>query len=717
MHTPSLGRRVVNGGVAAVTLLALCLDALLYVSVRSTLSADVERHLGAAATLAAGEARRYSLAALPERLADLGVEATVWDGEGRLVGGSAEGVESRSATRDIPLPDGTTAKIAVSRTDSDRALRRLVILESIVTPLVVLLAFFLLRMIAEFALRPLDRIAAAARRTAGGSRGERLRPSPTDTKLGQMASAYDHMLDALESAVSDAEAAHAEAEGLLERNRRILETAREAFVAVDDSGVIVDWNAEAERIFGWSRDEAVGRTVVGTVLPHAPGDDMDGGLHRFRAASAPERVDRVVEVIALHRDGHRFPARMTVWSTAHSGSETVSAFVWDVTAQLRAEQAVAQLAAVVESADDAMLSTSLDGTVLTWNPAASRMFGYSPEEALGRHVEFLVPPHLQEEDELARHAVRRSAPVQRFPTLRRCKNGTLVEVAMTMSPVKDATGAVYAVACTARDITEERWIASQLDYSLRALEDALDEARASEAETRRFLDDAAHQLRAPMTSIRACAEGLLRTTDPLLREELLEAVVHETTRAGRLMSGLLRMARLNHGQPLSPTACDLAELCRAEADRVQAVEPGLRISVAGDVAGHQWVVVDPHAVGEIVANLLDNARRHARKRVDVTVAHLDHHVEVTVADDGPGLADEQVESAFDRFVSLDGRGGSGLGLPIARELARIQGGELEYELKSFVLRLPVNGEWSAGDQPKPVREATPEDLEALPVRP
>lgn len=689
MQTPSLGRRVVLAGVAAVALLAVCLDVLLVVSLRSTLAADARRELEQAATIAASEVRRLPLAALHERLRELGVDAAVWDSDGNLVGNAASGPVDRAASRDIRLPDGSTATIALSRPDADRSLRRLVRLELIVTPLVVLLALFLLRLISDFALRPLDRIAAAARRTAEGRRGERLRPDRTDTRLGQMAAAYDGMLDALERALGDAETAHAEAEVLLERNRRIIETAREAFVAVDDSGLIVDWNAEAERIFGWPREEAIGRPVAGTILASSTGGDGDDGLP-FGTTGAPERVDRVVEFSAVHRDGHRFPARMTVWSTAHAGSATVSAFIWDVTVQLQAEQAVAQLAAVVESADDAMLSTSLDGTILTWNPAATRMFGYRPEEVVGRHVHLLVPGYLQEEDDLARAAIGRNGPVQRFPTLRLERNGAVVEVAMTMSPVKDAAGVVSAVASTARDITEERWIATQLDYSLRALEEALEEARASEAETRRFLDDAAHQLRAPMTSIRACAEGLLRTNDPVARDELLGAVIRETTRAGRLMTGLLRMARLSHAAPAASVPCDVVQLCRAEADRVGALQQqDIPIAVTAEGAVDRLVLVDPHAMGEIVANLLDNARRHARERIDVTVVHSDDLVEVVIRDDGPGLSPEQVEVVFDRFVSLDGRGGSGLGLPIARELARMQGGELEYEQRSFVVRIPA----------------------------
>lgn len=693
MYTPSLGRRVVVAGVAVVAVLGLGLDALLYVSVRSSLMAGIDRDLDRDAALVRDETLRVDAAALPLRLSEVGVRATIRGADGTVA--TAQPMpgppDGPVAVRTVELPGDRTAVVAVSRAEVDRALRRLLLLELIATPLVVALAFLLLRLIAEIALRPLDRISAAARRTAAGHRGERLRPRPADTRLGQMASAYDEMLDALEAAVAGAQDAQAETELLLERNRRIIETAREAFVAVDENGVIVDWNTEAERTFGWPRAEALGRPVAGTVVPaEAPG--TDDGLERFRSGALGGSPDRVVDITAQHRDGHVFPARMSVWTTRHHGTSTVNAFVWDVTEQVAAEEAVARLAAIVESTDAAMLSTSLDGTILTWNGGAERMYGYRASEAVGRHIGLIVPEDRHEQVERTLEAVRQGVVVQRVEALRRCKNGTLIEVALTISPVRDASGAVYAATSIARDITEERWIAAQLDSTLVALEAALGEARASETATRRFLDDAAHQLRAPITNIRACTEALF-AAGPDERDELLGAVVRETSRAGRLMNGLLRMARLNQGQEIVPLPCELLALCRSEVDRFAALAPHLQLSVAAPApVGRPRL--DAHVVAEIVSNLLDNARRHAASRIDLVVSREDGWVEVEVVDDGPGLPDALTEAAFERFVSLDAKGGSGLGLPIARELAQAHGGDLSYRAKAFVLRLPA----PAGDE-------------------
>ncbi|HUR18558.1 MAG TPA: HAMP domain-containing sensor histidine kinase [Acidimicrobiales bacterium] len=239
-------------------------------------------------------------------------------------------------------------------------------------------------------------------------------------------------------------------------------------------------------------------------------------------------------------------------------------------------------------------------------------------------------------------------------------------------------------------------IAVAYDEMLDALEGAVAEARAAETRTRRFLDDAAHQLRTPITSIRAGAETLQRNVTPGQRDHLLAAVVRDSERAGRLMAGLLRLARLGHPQALEVRPTDLVALCEEEADQARPDSPHLKITARaaeGPALGRPEVAAD--TVSEILANLVDNSRRHARSHIEIVVDRDDQWVRIRVLDDGPGLPEGQAEVAFDRFVSLDAQGGSGLGLAIARELARAQGGDLIYEAGEFMVTLP----WRPGAVP------------------
>jgi two-component system, OmpR family, sensor kinase len=239
--------------------------------------------------------------------------------------------------------------------------------------------------------------------------------------------------------------------------------------------------------------------------------------------------------------------------------------------------------------------------------------------------------------------------------------------------------------------TELGRLAVAYDRMLDRFEEALAETQAAEERTRRFVDDAAHQLRTPLATIRGSVEALLRETDPRVRDRLLSNLVREAARSNRLLTSLLTMARLDKGRPpeLGPT--DLGELCRDELERTQSLAPHLTVAFVDrpDLDG-PWLL-DDAGTREILANLLDNARRHARSRIEVagSLVEEDGEVELRVRDDGPGIAPEAEGLIFERFATLDGQGGSGLGLPIARALARSQGGELSYRRGVFVVRLPA----------------------------
>lgn len=250
--------------------------------------------------------------------------------------------------------------------------------------------------------------------------------------------------------------------------------------------------------------------------------------------------------------------------------------------------------------------------------------------------------------------------------------------------------------------TELGRLAIAFDEMLDALEAALDEARASEDRTRRFLAEAAHQLRTPISGIQASVESLAYTRTPSERERLLGNIDREASRAGRRVAGLLRVARLDQGDRPVRRSCDLAALCRMEVERLSLLAPDVRVSFRA--YEDPWpVAVDPDAIREALANLLDNASRHAASRVEVTLERKRGGAEVVVSDDGPGLPEDAAERAFERFVSLDAQGGSGLGLAIARGIARAHGGDVAHEEVGFVIRLPTEDGSGEAAVPGPTR--------------
>jgi signal transduction histidine kinase len=227
-----------------------------------------------------------------------------------------------------------------------------------------------------------------------------------------------------------------------------------------------------------------------------------------------------------------------------------------------------------------------------------------------------------------------------------------------------------------------------LEAAIEESKDAEQEARRSEDRAKQFLADAAHQLRTPIAGLRASVDSLLRTPDPKERDRLLDNLAKETVRASRLVTLLLRVAELDRGEPVAMSTVDLAAIVNDEIDRARMFSPGLLIEldrVSGVVVE---VRANADAIAEAIANLLDNSRRHARKQVTVSIRETSSTVEIAVGNDGPALPDELHDRVFDRFASFGDQGGSGLGLPIARSIARAHGGDVTYRGRLFVLSLP-----------------------------
>ena len=245
-----------------------------------------------------------------------------------------------------------------------------------------------------------------------------------------------------------------------------------------------------------------------------------------------------------------------------------------------------------------------------------------------------------------------------------------------------------------RPDTELGRMAVAFDEMLDSLEDAIEQSRAAEADardaeatSRRFLADAAHQLRTPVAGLRASVDSLMRTSDPDQVDQLLENLARETARTGRLVNSLLRVAELDRGEPIDRARVDLVRIARAEVERARILAPALEIGI-NEPDGAIEVEGNGDAIAEALSNLLDNARRHARTSVRVTVGESCDDAVVAVRDDGLPVPEGLEERVFDRFASFDDRGGSGLGLPIARSIARSHGGDVVYEDRAFALLLP-----------------------------
>jgi diguanylate cyclase (GGDEF)-like protein/PAS domain S-box-containing protein len=240
------------------------------------------------------------------------------------------------------------------------------------------------------------------------------------------------------------------------RKKAILEAALDAIVSMDHEGRIVEFNPAAEHLFGVSHLEAIGKALSDLIIPERFRPGFREGLKRYLATGEGPMLGRRIEMPVLRADGTEFSAEFTVVPIALDGPPMFTGFIRDITDGQRAEEVRQQMAAIVESSEDAIVGKSLDGTILSWNRGAERIYGYSAVEAIGRPITMLSPPERRDEIPGILQQIRKGVPVQHYETKRIRKDGVRIDVSLTVSPFRNAAGGVVGASAISRDITERR---------------------------------------------------------------------------------------------------------------------------------------------------------------------------------------------------------------------------------------------------------------------
>jgi PAS domain S-box-containing protein len=236
----------------------------------------------------------------------------------------------------------------------------------------------------------------------------------------------------------------------------VLESALDCVISMNHEGRIVEFNPAAERTFGYSQKEVVGQPLVALLIPPSLRKAHRDGLARYLETGESTILGRRLELTGMRSDGAEFPVEIAITRIGAQEPPMFAGYLRDLSERKRAEQSMQRLAAIVEHSDDAILAVKPGGEVIAWNPGAERLYGYSAEEAIGRHIAFTVPPHLKEESiELVRRADGGDA-VQNHQTQRLRKDGTLFDVSLTLSPLRDSDGGLMGTAGIIRDITKQK---------------------------------------------------------------------------------------------------------------------------------------------------------------------------------------------------------------------------------------------------------------------
>lgn len=503
----------------------------------------------------------------------------------------------------------------------------------------------------------------------------------------------------------------------------VVNSCEEAVIAVDLEGRITAWNAAAERVFGYSAEETLGRPAA---MLGAPGR-MDDGATLIERVRRGERVERF-ETLRMDKEGRPVRVAITAWPVVERAGVVAGAcmIVRDLTSWYEWERTRRLLAAVVETSEDAIITKDVDGLVMTWNAAAERMFGYTAEEMLGRSINILIPEERRAEEVEIMTRLRAGERVRHFETVRRTKDGRLLDISLTISPLRGPDGEFFGASKIARDITErkrtERLLAEHREHLNELVERRTAELRASE-----------HRLRLSerMASLGTLAAGLghdmgnlllpvrmrLEAIADLAPQELradLQAIEQTIKYLGQLTSGLRLLAHDPGGAEAMGESTAPAEWWSEVAALMRSAVPRHVALTSRMGTGVPPVRMSKAALTQAVFNLVQNAGDALRQRSEGRVeawaevagdadASGAGMVRIGVTDDGPGMTEEVRNRCMEPFFSTKPRGiSTGLGLSLVQGVVQRAGGNVEIrsapgEGTTVILIVPAAAPAPAGE--------------------
>jgi PAS domain S-box-containing protein len=444
----------------------------------------------------------------------------------------------------------------------------------------------------------------------------------------------------------------------------IIATSDDAIVSKDLNGIINTWNEGARRIFGYEAAEIVGDSIL-RLIPEELHHEEDFILGKIRAG---ERVEHF-ETIRVRKNGERFPISVTI-SPIKDDSGTIvgaSKIARDISDRRRAEESRYRLAALVDSADDAIISKNLDGIITSWNHGAQRLFGYEEEEIVGQSILRLIPENLcHEEDEILRK-LRAGEKIEHYETTRMSKSGELREVSITISPIRNGKGEVVGASKIARDVSDRKKV----------------ERMAIEAEkiatTGRMAAAIAHEINNPLASVLNLIYLARQDGVPVQDvQNYLATAENELERVSHIARQTLGYYR----DTGSPSEVHLRELMENVLSVYRSKMLAHNISVDAQYSDLRRICVRPGEIVQVFSNVVSNSIDAMVQggKLSILIAQIKNAeragLRIVVTDTGHGIRREHIEKVFEPFFTTKGNLGTGIGLWVARQLVERHGGQI-----------------------------------------
>ncbi|NVB78015.1 MAG: PAS domain S-box protein [Kofleriaceae bacterium] len=429
----------------------------------------------------------------------------------------------------------------------------------------------------------------------------------------------------------------------------------------------------------------------------------------------------IVEDEVRDREGRPYFLRILPYQVHRGGERQKDAQIDGVVLTLTdistldvARARLAELSAIVESSEDAIIGKSLEGTITHWNKGAERLYGYTAAEAIGKSVRMLAPPENAGEFRQLIEKLMAGGKVEQYHTVHVRKDGSRMDISKTLSPIYDANRKLVGVSSIGRDITQLVAAHRETEASQERIKALLDSTAEAARRREQFLAMLSHELRNPLAAVLGATSVLQGKPDPAIGERCVMVIERQSRHMARLLDDLLDVSRITRGKfELRHAPLDLrsaidgaiestAPLFGQKKVTLDVVVPSQPIPMVGDIARLQQVIV----------NLLSNAANYSSvgSRVELRVVAQGEQIVMRVVDRGFGIESEMLNKIFELFVQAEQRidrprGGLGVGLSLAKSIVELHGGTIEARSdgpnmgSEFLVKLPLARE--AQNMPAP----------------
>jgi PAS domain S-box-containing protein len=497
-----------------------------------------------------------------------------------------------------------------------------------------------------------------------------------------------------------------ESERLLEENearyRMLFNSSNDAIFLIDQNETIVDCNIKASEMFNFKKRSIINNTLHDFFLrTQADGQSLYDIVER-RISDVFDGKEQKFEWVQKNNRSETFYADVQLNRIFINDRFIVQAVITDTTNMKKKQKIENRLASIVRYTEDAIISKNLDGMITSWNRGAELLYGYKQDEVIGRYISLIVPENKMDELHKIMRTAKEGKILSNFETKRKRKNGSLIDVSLTISPIKDKKGTVTGISSIGHNITDRK-------ITTKKLRETRDKLKEMNENLEKIVEDRTKQVNQLLEQkdeyIRMLGHDLKNPLGPLLNllpivrnkvddkdvKKMIDISLNNVNKLKKLLYHTIEQAKKDSlGLDLNLEEIQLSSIVNNVIESRRQFFTSLEFKILNHVDDSFIVMTDKIRLTEVFDNLISNSIKYSNGKnpeiiIDAVVEET--HLKVSVSDNGRGIASEDLDHVFDQFYHKGSSNGilesHGLGLAICRKIIEKHGGSIWVESEGF----------------------------------